>query len=204
MPPAILSVGPQCSKIPEVHLPFETTATRLWKRLTREERLAAAALFFEQPAEEALGSAFAAIIKARRLRPQVARSLPDQEKARVLATVLDPGESLAAALLVALHLGARRGLLAAFLDALGLPHEDGILKEEADAAPPLDEPAARKAVAALAAAFPREQVLAYLNALWLQDPARWSVLDKSPEWLGSSAGHETPASLGDGRRAAES
>jgi hypothetical protein len=55
---------------------FEDTAGRLWKRLSREERLAAAARFFEQPGQEVLGSALGAIIKARHLRPQVARSLP--------------------------------------------------------------------------------------------------------------------------------
>jgi hypothetical protein len=112
----------------------------------------------------------------------VARSLPDEEKARVLAMVMDPGESLAAALVVALHLGSRRGLLVAFLDALGLPHEGGILKEDVDAAPPANRDAARKAVATLAA-FPREQVRTYLNALWLQDPERWGVLDEAPGWL---------------------
>jgi hypothetical protein len=167
----------------EVPLSFETTATRLWKRLTREERLAAARRFFQEPAEEALGGIYAAIIKARRMRPQAARSLPDEEKSRVLASVLEPGEGVAAALIVALHVGERRPLLAAFLDALGLPHEDGILKEEADDAPPLTEDAARRGVAALASAFPRPQVLGYLNALWLQDPERWGALERAPEWL---------------------
>lgn len=155
----------------------------MWKRLTREERLAAAHRFFEHPAEEALGGIDAAIIKARRMRPQAARSLPDQEKARVLASVLEPGEAVASALLVALHVGERRPLLSAFLDALGLPHDDGILKEEGDDAAPVSEEAARRGVAALASAFPRPQVLGYLNALWLQDPDRWGVLESAPEWL---------------------
>lgn len=101
----------------------------------------------------------------------------------MLATVMDPGESLAAALVVALHLGSRRGLLVAFLDALSLPHEDGILKEDVDAAPPANRDAARKAVATLTTTFPREQVGTYLNALWLQDPERWGVLDEAPGWL---------------------
>jgi hypothetical protein len=117
------------------------------------------------------------------MRPQAARSLPDEEKSRVLASVLEPGEGVAATLIVALHVGERRPLLAAFLDALGLPHEDGILKEEADDAPPLTEVAARCGVAALASVFPRPQVLGYLNALWLQDPERWGALERAPEWL---------------------
>lgn len=161
---------------------FETKASRLWKRLAREERLAAASAFFAQPSDEVLGNADAAIIRARRLRPKVAHALPPQEKARVLSTVLDPDETLASALVVALHLGERRRLLVAFLDSLGLAHEDGILKDEGDM-PPIAEEPARRAVAALAEAFPAPQVLTYMNVLWLQDPERWSALERSPNWL---------------------
>ncbi|HET8648179.1 MAG TPA: hypothetical protein VFO85_21965 [Vicinamibacteria bacterium] len=160
---------------------MEQTATRLWKRLGREERLAAARHFFAQPPSELLGSAVAALVKARHLRPQVARALPPDEQARALAAVADPGESLAAGLVVALHLGERRGLLKAFLDAAGLPHEEGLLTEADDGAP-LAEDRARAGVAALRAAFPREQVDVYLNALWLQDPDRWRVLERSGDW----------------------
>src|SRR6185436_12281280 len=115
---------------PRLSMPFEKTATRLWKRLTREERLTAASAFWHEPPQEVAGSALAAIVKARHLRPQVARALDEEEKARSLASVLDPGETVASALLVALHLGERRPILAAFLDAAGLPHENGVLKEE--------------------------------------------------------------------------
>jgi hypothetical protein len=162
---------------------LEPTATRLWKRLGREERLAAATLFWREPSEEVVGAALSAVIKARGLRPQVARSLPPEEQARALASVLDPGESVAAALLVALHLGERRAVLATFLDAAGLAHEDGILRDEDGSAAPLGEAAAREGVRALAAAYPREQVETYLNTLWLQDPERWHVLERSSDWL---------------------
>ena len=162
-------------------MPLEKTATRLWKRLTREERLAAASAFWRETPEEVAGAALAAIVKLRHVRPQVARSLDDGEKARSLAAVLDPGENVASALLVALHLGERRPMLGTFLDAAGLPHENGVLKEEDNT--PLTEDAARAGVRALAAAYPRPQVETYLNTLWLQDPDRWEVLAKSDEWL---------------------
>ena len=162
-------------------MPFEKTATRLWKRLTREERLAAASAFWHETPDEVAGSALAAIVKARHLRPQVARALDDEEKARSLASVLDPGETVASALLVALHLGERRPVLAAFLDAAGLPHENGILKEEDNT--PLSEDAARAGVRALAASYPRDHVETYLNTLWLQDPDRWAPLEHASDWL---------------------
>jgi hypothetical protein len=155
---------------------FETTAVRLWKRLAREDRAEAAAAFWKEPPQEALGLALGAIVKSRKLRPQVARSLSDEERVRALASVLDPGEPLAASLLVALHLGARRPLLVAFLDALGLPHDNGVLTEEADQAPPPAAEAVARATGTLSS-FPKSQVEAYYNTLWLQDPERWAALE---------------------------
>jgi len=161
----------------------ESNATRLWKKLSREERLAAARHFFDQPPAELLGQALAALVKARHLRPQVARSMPPDEQARALAAVGDPGEAVAGGLVVALHIAERRELLKTFLDAAGLPHEDGLLKDDDAGEEPLGEDAGRKGVEALARSFPKEQVEVYLNALWLQDPDRWRVLERSDEWL---------------------
>ena len=159
---------------------FHPTATRLWKHLPPEERLAAASAFFAEPPTELAGVALGALVKARHLRPQAARALPPEAQSRILATVLDPGEPLAQGLLVSLHLGERRRLLGAFLDALGLPHEDGVLKDEADAVGPVTLEKARQAVAALAS-FPAAEVRTYLNTLWLQDPERWGVLQTAED-----------------------
>jgi hypothetical protein len=90
--------------------------------------------------------------------------------------VLDPKEPLAQGLLVSLHLGERRPLLRAFLDALSLAHEDGVLKEEGDAAA-FVSPAQARAGVAVFASFPAGQVRTYLNTLWLQDFGRWGVLE---------------------------
>src|SRR5512143_1828201 len=146
-------------------MPLHPTATRLWKHLPQEERLAAATAFFTEMPPELAGTAVAALARARHLRPQAARALAPEAQARILATVLDPAEPLAQGLLVSLHLGDRRPLLRAFLDALSLPHEDGVLKEEGDA-PPVTPEQARAGVAALAS-FPPGQVRTYLNTLWL-------------------------------------
>src|SRR5512143_2924963 len=91
-------------------MPFATTATRLWKRLSQEERLAAAAAFWHEPPEAMAGVAVGAIAKARRMRPQAARALHEEARTNALAGIHDPGESLAGSLLVALHLGSRRPL----------------------------------------------------------------------------------------------
>jgi hypothetical protein len=154
---------------------FHQTASRLWKSLPLAERQLAATAFSKDPSPELVASALGALVKARRMRPQAARSLSPEAQARILATVLDPGESLAQGLLVSLHIAERRELLGAFLDALELPHEGGILAEDADETPPPSVDAARKALGVLAA-FPPDQVRTYLNTLWLQDPERWAAL----------------------------
>jgi len=160
-------------------MPFHRTAQRLWKSLTPEERLAAATQFWKEPAAEVVGTALGVLVKVRHMRPQAARSLAPEAQARILAAVLEPGETLAAALLVSLHLGHPRPLLAAFLDALGLPHQDGLLQEETEP-PPLREEDARKAASTLGG-FPRAHVATYFNTLWLQDPERWRVLETLAE-----------------------
>jgi hypothetical protein len=157
---------------------FHQTANRLWKSLPPDERQLAATAFSHDPSPELVGSALGAMVRARRMRPQAARSLPPEAQARILATVLDPGETLAQGLLVALHLAERRELLGAFLDGLGLAHEGGILAEEAEQAAPPSVESARAAVGTLGS-YPREQVTTYLNALWLQDPERWAALPEA-------------------------
>jgi hypothetical protein len=159
----------------------EHSATRIWRKLTRADRQAAARRFFEQPPAEALAGALGAIVKARHVRPQVARSMPPEAQAAALAAVADPGEGVAASLLVALHLGERRALLRSFLDAAGIAHEDGLIQDDDTAA--LDEAKGRAAVQAVARAFPRAEVDVYLNVLWQQDPDRWAVLEGYPAWL---------------------
>ena len=161
---------------------FHPTATRLWKSLPADDRRAATAAFFAEPPPELAGAALGALVKARNLRPQAARALAPDAQARILATVLDPGEPLAQGLLVSLHLGHRRALLGAFLDALSLPHEDGVLKEEADSAAPVDVGKAKAAVASLSS-WPASDVRTYLTTLWLQDPDRWAALEGADDWL---------------------
>lgn len=159
---------------------FESSATRLWKRLTREERLAAATAFWEETPPELVGSALGAIVSARHLRPQVARTMSPEARAQALAGILEPGETVAASLLVALHLAARRPMLSAFLDALGLPHENGVLKDEAEGGKPPTVETIREAARRLLASFPNAEVAIYLNTLWLQDPDRWAALAEVP------------------------
>ena len=150
---------------------WQTTSNRLWKTLTPEEKNLAAVELVKDPTPLIKASIIAVVADARKMRPIAARKLPAEVQARIVATVRDPGEILASSLLVALHLGPRRPMLIAFLEALGLPHEDGVLKDESTDPISLDD--LKKACAALGSESP-SAIRAYLNTLWLQDGARWA------------------------------
>ena len=156
-------------------MPFEPTAARLWKRLSLEERLLAAQTLVAEQSVETLGPAVYAIAQARKMRPQSARVMPQDQQARALAGIANPGEAVASSLVVALHIGHRRPLLGAFLDACQIPHEDGILTEAAEGVTATEE-TLRAAADKLREQFPEAQVSLYLNTLWLQDPQRWGAL----------------------------
>ena len=72
-------------------------------------------------------------------------------------------------------------MLATFLDAAGLPHENGLLKDDAEEGAVAAESARKGVVALRAAGHTPEQVRTYLNTLWLQDPDRWKALEELPE-----------------------
>jgi hypothetical protein len=149
---------------------WQTTSNRLWKTLSPEEKSLAAAELVKDTSALTRASVTAVVADARKMRPIAARKLPAEVQARIIATVREPGEMLASSLLVALHLGPRKPMLVAFLDALGLPHEDGVLKDEATE--PIALADLKKGCAALASESP-SAVRTYLNTLWLQDPSRW-------------------------------
>lgn len=159
---------------------WQTTSNRLWKTLTSEDKQLAATELVKDQSPLIRANVIAVVADARKMRAIAAKKLAPEAQARIIATVRDPGEMLASSLLVALHLGPRKPMLISFLDALGLPHEDGVLKDEATEPIPLDD--LKKACAVLASE-PPTAVRAYLNTLWLQDPARWANAKDVP--LGS-------------------
>ncbi len=86
-----------------------------------------------------------------------------------------PDDSLATSLLIALHLESRAGMLAAFLDALGIPNEEGLIHEDHRPTVP-DAASLETATAALFGKFPAAEVELYLASLLSVDPETWSAL----------------------------
>jgi hypothetical protein len=146
----------------------------LWKLMTPEQRnRAASALWGEHEATNDQMQAALLIAKKMKFRPKTVMGLDDEHKARYLAGVPDPPEDLAARLLVVYHLAEQRPMMGAFLDALGIAQENGLIRQDAGTPDPAKMAAA---VAAIAREYPAHDVALYLNTLLWQDPAAWGSL----------------------------
>jgi hypothetical protein len=165
----------------------EIRPARMWRLMSPAVRASAAEAFWrdDQAALEQ-AEAVALIAQQIKFRPKSVLSLPVERKARHLAGMAQVSDLLAARLLVAYHLEHQRPMMGAFLDALGIAHDNGLITAED---PPKPEPAAlNAAVTALASQFPKEDVTRYFWTLLWQDPDTWGGLEGRPELEGADQG----------------
>jgi hypothetical protein len=153
------------------------TPGRLWKTMTLDQRERAARAFWqeEEAADDQLQAALL-IAQQKKFRPKTVVALDLDRKARHLATLGSMPDTLAARALVVYHLAEQRPMMAAFLDALGIAHVNGLIEEE-DVKP--DPEKIKPAVDTLKASFPEGDVRLYLETLICQDPETWSALKEA-------------------------
>jgi hypothetical protein len=152
----------------------------LWKTLTPERKQQAAEAFWrDENAAVEQAEAIAAIAMRIKFRVKSAQALPIEKKARQLVALGNVSEMIAARLLVAFHLAHQRPMMASFLDALGVAHNEGLIASEELEAPPADKLA--EAAGILTASYPPEDVALYLSTLVWQDPETWGGLAEVPE-----------------------
>jgi hypothetical protein len=94
-----------------------------------------------------------------KFRPKSIAGLDETGKARYLAGVPTLPDDMAARVLVLYHLAEQRPMMGAFLDALGIPHDHGLIQDGHDVRP---DPAA--------------DVSLYLDTLVCHDPQSWGAL----------------------------
>ena len=154
--------------------------SRIWKRMAAERRATAAELFWsdEQSAEQQV-DACATIATQMKFRPKTVLSLPLDKKARYLVNLPNVSDAIAARALVNYHLGTQRAMMGEFLDALGIAHEDGLIKDETVVKPGSEK--LRAAAGQLAEKYPAEDVSLYFSTLVSQDPDTWGELAELPE-----------------------
>lgn len=154
-----------------------------------ERRIEAAELFWQddQSTEQQV-EAVAAIAGHMKFRAKSVFGLPIEKKARYLAGLPSVSDSVAARALVHYHLERQRPMMGAFLDLLGIAHENGLIADENVAKP--DPERLKNAAAQLASTHPAEDVGLYFSTLVSQDPDTWGDLVASAE---TAAGATAPA-----------
>lgn len=140
-----------------------------------ERRVAAAELFWsdEQSTEQQI-EAVAALAAHLKFRAKSVIGLPLDKKAKYLATLPTVSDSVAARALVSYHLERQRPMMGAFLDSLGIVHENGLINDENVSKP--DAEKLKSAASELAAKYPHEDVSLYFSTLVSQDPETWGGL----------------------------
>ena len=158
----------------------EVRPARVWRQMPADLRTSAAQAFWadEQAALEQ-AEAVALISRQIKFRPKSVITLPNDKKAKHLAGVTQVSDLLAARLLIAYHLEHQRPMMGAFLDLLGIAHDDGLIKDEEPKAP--ETATLDQAVKELSAKFPKTEVARYFWALLWQDPETWGGLKGRPE-----------------------
>jgi hypothetical protein len=150
------------------------TPARLWKRMTAEQRLGAARAFWQsEEAGDDQVQAVLLIAQQKKFRPKTVMALDEERRAKHLASFPTIPETMAARALIVYHLAAQRPMMGAFLDALGIGHEEGVIQAE-DVKP--DESKLAPAVDQLVGAYPEADVALYLDTLLCQDPETWGAL----------------------------
>src|SRR5205807_7420344 len=109
----------------------------------------------------------------KKFRPKTVIGLDVDRKARHPATLGALPDPLAARALILYHLADQRAMMGAFLDALGIAHENGLIQEE-DVKPDASKMA--DAVKKISTEFPADDVKIYLDTLLCQDPETWGAL----------------------------
>ncbi|SRR5258705_7702202 len=161
-------------------LPDIPRPSQLWKHLNpNKKRIAAEAFWRDENAANEQAEAIGLIAQRIKFRLKSVIAMPVEKKTQYVLSMPAVSEMLAARLLVAYHLVHQRSMMGAFLDALGIGHEDGIIAED-DVKPPSAE-ALQKAAKTIAASYPAEDVSLYLSTLVWQDPDTWGALADLPE-----------------------
>jgi len=143
--------------------------------MTAEQRLAAAEPFWadDQSTDQQI-EAVALIASHMKFRTKSVLGLPAEKRIKYLTTLPTISDSIVARALVSYHLERQRPMMSAFLDALGITHENGLIADETVPAPSPEKLAA--AAKTLADQFPMEDVRLYFSTLVSQDPDTWGGL----------------------------
>ncbi len=159
--------------------------THLWRAADKGTRVQAAEALWKSDDRLQQAQAEAYLAKRLNLRPATARKLPPERKAAYLAGFENMPEQMYGQLWAAFYLAHRREMLGAFMDALSIPHKEGLMEGQ-DLTPPTVE-ALTPAIRQLTERFGADEVRRYLSILSMQDPGFWNGLVEAAKQAGLEA-----------------
>src|SRR5947209_843389 len=132
----------------------------IWKQIGEQRRVQGAEAFYaDKTLKDFHGVADKYIGQHKNFRPQFVKKLPVGKRAAYLSVMPLP-QDLAAQLIVSYHFGHQRQLMTDFLNALNVPNEEGLIKEDFEPQAP-DDAALGAAVNVLKGKYPAEDVANY-------------------------------------------
>ena len=148
----------------------------VWDLMTDDERREAAKALWSDADHDARTVVETALAKELKFRAHALRKLPAEKLvARLVRMAPEMPDTLLFQFLFYLHMGERRALMVEFLDAVGVPHDDGVLNLPEDA-----EPLVKETVDAAGRALLKahdHEALVYLATLRVADKELWEGLD---------------------------
>lgn len=166
---------------------MQLDAIHLWRSLPEDRRqLAGEAFYHDDSMREFHRAADSFIARTRNFRPQFVRRLPVSKRANYLAHLPIPPD-FAAQLLASYHFSSQRPLMTAFLNALEIPNDNGLISDGAEVSKPSPEKL-KAAVEAMRSQFSEDDVQLYLQTLYLQNPHTWAGVQEFLPQSAESAG----------------
>jgi hypothetical protein len=160
---------------------------RIWNLMGEERRLAAAKSFWESSEQKGAQRQVEQVLAQRlHARPGFVKKLSPERKAVYLARDMATMPYLWDAVMISYHFAAHRPMLTDFLNALGIPNENGHYESGGSLTPPTGE-ALESAIKILSEKYDRTDVLVYLGAAVTQDPVFWANLQPIVDRMATEA-----------------
>lgn len=156
--------------------PDGVTLTALWRALEPAEREEALQTLVEDKESRPHLLQFVSTLpRFRAFRPQAIKKLTDRELVSAIASSTQLTQDMIRSGLISFHLPKRAGMLGAFMDALAIPHEGGLITEGTTIKLPASDKL-EAAIIKLAKEYPPREVTIYLVSLLAMDPETWGTL----------------------------
>lgn len=136
---------------------------------------ATSAFYQDDTLKEFHNAANTLIARAKNFRPQFVKKLPLEKRAGYLSN-LPLAQDMLSQFIVSYHFTHQRPMMAAFLDALNIPNDNGLISDTAEEPPKPTKEQLADAAAKLRAQFPAEDVDLYFSTLRAQNDEIWGEL----------------------------